>query len=463
MSTFSLSAFDATLTARLPVAFNGRLCVAFSGGLDSTVLLHAMNELRSVHADWQVRAIHINHQLHTSSAEWATHCERVADALGIKLIVERVDIARDHPQGLEAAARSARYAVFRGVLQNGEVLLTAHHADDQAETVLLALMRGSGVQGLAAMPAVKEFGRGWHLRPMLPFARTNIEEWSRARSIEAIQDPSNALLRHDRNYLRHAVLPALKNRWPTMADSVSRSATHLGEALDLLEEQAVVDLRTCGVDRCVRIEMLRALTPARRRNVLRFWLRLRGLPLPSTRKLVGLEHDLLNTDLDRIPCVTWQGAELHWHRGLLYASPPLVTLEHADKFEQDWDRRESLTLPVGLGRLLTMATFGPGLSAARLPAQLTLRFRRGGEKILLPRRRHRHALRNLLQEQNVLPWYRDRLPLLFVEKQLVAIADLAWSDEFSALPGEPAIQVMWEDAPDWKAPGLESSKAAMNN
>jgi tRNA(Ile)-lysidine synthase len=454
MSFFSIQSLGSALAAHLPRAFGGKFCVAFSGGVDSSVLLHALTELRAVNPEWRIRAIHIDHQLQSTSGDWAARCQRVAANLGIELLIERVVVARNDDQGLEAAARNARYAVFRRELQHGEVLLTAHHADDQVETLLLALMRGSGVQGLAAMPPAKPFSRGWHLRPLLNVTRHDLDAWASNKGIDAIMDPSNALLRHDRNYLRHEVLPALRKRWPAVADSIVRSTGHLGEALGLLEELAVSDLKVCAVKRCLNVEALRTLSIARRRNLLRYWLRSRGLPLPSTRKLVGLEHDLFNTDLDRMPCVTWQGAELRWHRGLLYADSSRRAVLSDDvrrQYRQDWHWHESLALPAELGKLSLAPTLGPGLAAARLPAQVSVRYRKGGEQIRLPGRQHRHSLRNLLQESAVLPWWRDYLPLVFVGKQLIAVGDLCISDDFAAVPGEVALQPVWEGAPEWRA------------
>lgn len=451
MLQFSIPSFDFALQSHLPGAFAGKFCVAFSGGLDSAVLLQAIVELRAAHPDWRVRAVHIDHQLQPQSGDWAAQCRRVAEKLNVELTIERVAIDRGDARGLEAAARAARYEALRRVLEHGEVLLTAHHADDQVETVLLALMRGSGVQGLAGMPAVKPFAHGWHVRPLLSFTRSQLEAWASERRIDSISDPSNALLRHDRNYLRHEVLPQLRNRWPSASDSIGRSAAHLGEALGLLEESAVAQLRESALGRCLKIDSLRALTPARRRNALRFWLRLRGLPLPSTRKLAGLEQDLFNTDLDRMPCVTWQGAELRWHRGLLYADTAQSVTSPPDSYRQEWDWRNAFALPAQLGRLTVTPTLGPGLAVARLPERLTIRFRGGGEKIRLPGRRHRHSLRNLFQENDVLPWHRDRIPLIFAGKELIAVGNIAWSDDFAAAPGDAALQVLWEGAPEWRA------------
>jgi len=447
MSSFSFQSFQTTLEAHLPCAFAGRFCVAFSGGLDSTVLLHALAELRNAHPDWAVRAIHIDHQLQAASSDWASQCSTVAAKLEIELTIERVQIDRDDPQGLEAAARTARYAVFRRELRHGEALLTAHHADDQVETVLLALLRGAGVQGLAAMPASKPFARGWHVRPLLPFTRRELAAWARERGIVGIEDPSNQALRHDRNFLRHQVLPVLRTRWPAMAANAVRSTGHVSEALALLETLASADLQVCAVASALSLDALRALSGPRRRNLLRYWLRLRGLPLPSTRKLAGLEHDLLSAGPDRTPRVTWRGAELHWHRGLLYAQAAQASL---GSVELPWRWQSALALPAALGTLSLTPTQSPGLAAARLPESLSVRFRSGGERIQLPGRSHRHALKKLLQENNVLPWWRERLPLIYAGSQLLAVGDLFLTDELAAQPGEVALRVLWEGAPAWQ-------------
>jgi tRNA(Ile)-lysidine synthase len=454
MPAFSPSALAEILHAHLPAAYTGKICVAFSGGVDSTVLLHALAQLRSFHPEWTVRAVHIDHQLQTLSRDWSEQCERTARDLGIPIATEAVLVERDDDQGLEAAARKSRYAVLRRVLRAGEVLVTAHHADDQAETLLLALLRGSGVQGLAAMPTIRAFAHGWHLRPLLSFTRRDLQAWATEQGIKAIDDPSNALLRHDRNYLRHEVMPSLQARWPATAANMGRSASHLGEALGLLEDVASQDLHRCALDAALRIDALRTLSGARRRNVLRYWLRNRGLPLPSTRKLLGLEHDILGSDPARMPHTHWEGASLRWHRGFLYADPSDTIPRDAQQSENsalEWDWRDKLLLPNNLGSLMLVPTLAGGIAAARLPPTVTVRFRRGGEKIRLPGRAHRHALRNLLQENDVLPWWRDSLPLIFVAKQLVAVSDLCSSADYAAAPGEMALQVKWEGAPKWQA------------
>ena len=445
MQTFDPQSLLAVLNPQLPADFSGQFCVAFSGGLDSSVLLHALTELRAGHPEWSVRALYVDHQLQVASATWGERCQAVAQKLNVEFAILKVDVDRDSDEGLESAARTARYSALRQALRPNEILLTAHHADDQAETVLMALLRGSGVQGLAAMPVRKAWAPGWHMRPLLAFTRNELAKWAREQGINGIDDPTNQVLRHDRNFLRHEVLPLLAGRWPAAASSIARGADHAGESLALLEEIAQADLGACGVGPALRIEALLALSGPRRRNLVRFWLRSQGLRMPSTRKLAGLEVDLRVAAQHRIPTVRWLDVELFWHRGLLYARSE----QPAVPAEMSWQWREPLRLPA-----LGVLSLGPalvGLATEKLPETLTVRFRAGGERIRLPGREHRHHLKNLLQESDVLPWWRDRLPLLFVGKKLAAVGDLFVSDEFIARDGQRASSVVWSGAPAWRA------------
>jgi tRNA(Ile)-lysidine synthase len=227
-----LSAALAELTQRMPVRVAG-YCVGLSGGLDSAVLLHALVSLQRAGVGSPLRVLHVDHALLPDSAAWASRCERLADAYGTECAVLRID-ARPRPgESPEAAAREARYAALAGALRPDEALLTAHHADDQLETVLLQLFRGGGLRGLAAMPRSARLGRGWHLRPLLEFERAELLAWARHERLDWIEDPSNVNARFDRNYLRHDVLPAVRARWPSVARTVARTAGYAAEAAEI--------------------------------------------------------------------------------------------------------------------------------------------------------------------------------------------------------------------------------------
>lgn len=445
--SFSPAELVSHLERHLPASASGKLCIALSGGLDSTVLLHALAIGQRRYA---LRAIHVDHQLHPDSGRWRDHCAQIAQAAGVPFVSEQVAVSVNAGSGVEAAARTARYAALKRRLGPRETLLTAQHADDQLETVLLALLRGAGVNGLAAMPVCQAFGGGWHVRPLLPFTRVQLEAWAREEKLTWLEDPANDNPRFSRNYLRHEIIPALRKRWPDAANSARRSAAHLGEAGELLASLAVADLAGAAVGSCLRVDALARLEPARRRNVLRYWLRTLGARAPSTQKLAALEHDMLSAQDDRSPWVTWDDFEVRRHRGLLYGHQQLICFAAADS-TLEWDLRESLLLPAGLGQLRTENTAGLGLARERLPETLRVSFRRGGESLQLAGHAHRRELKKLLQESDILPWWRERIPLLYAERRLVAVGDLWIADQFAARTDEPGMRVVWDGRPAMEA------------
>ena len=439
-------------TALLPP--DASVCVAFSGGLDSTVLLHSFARLAaepgppsgiSQHLAYRVRAVHVDHGLHADSALWSNHCEREARALQVEFTSIRVGVTGIAELGLEMAARDARYDALAKQLREGEYLLIGQHADDQLETVLLALMRGAGVLGLAAMPVCEPFAGGALLRPLWDFTRAELETWARAEGLRWLSDPSNADHTLDRNFIRHRVVPALKERWPAAARTALRSTQHLQEAWRTLEQLAVLDAETALSGECLGVDQLAALNPERRRNLLRYWIRRRGARAPSTRKLAAMEHDMLAAGEDRVPCVAWDGWELRRHRGWLYCERHLAPLDTDQAI--DWPRQGPLALPAGLGRLRMAAAESGRLDAAKLPPTLTLRFRTGGETLQPLGHGFHHKLKKLLQAADILPWWRERLPLVYAGKQLVAVGDLWIAAEFATAPGEPGLALVWDERP----------------
>lgn len=450
MSEFSINAFLAALTAIQPANSSTSLCVALSGGSDSMVLLHVLAEVRAHNPRVQLRALHVDHQLQAQSGEWAQQCRQWAQQLQVECEVLRVAVTDIDEFGVEASARKARYAAFKTALRPGELLLTAHHADDQLETILLALMRGSGVDGLAAMPACVRFAAGWHARPLLGFTHEALHDWAQARQLPYIDDPSNSDTHFDRNFLRQEVVPLLKTRWPAIARTASRSASHLAEAQSLLDDWTETDYLLATVDDALSVDALRELPLPRRHALLRFWLQQHEVLMPSTRVLHSLEHDMLESAHDRVPYVQWHGAEVHRHRDLLYVEQPLSEWDATTQLV--WDRQQELMLPSELG-VLSLSTHEiktsverkiHGIAHSRLPERLNVRFRDGGERIRLPGEKHHRALKKLLQESAVLPWWRERLPLVYADDKLIAVADLWISHEFAAKAGEPAVCLIWQ-------------------
>jgi tRNA(Ile)-lysidine synthase len=431
---------------RLALPADAAVCVAFSGGLDSTVLLHATARLS---AGYRVRAVHIDHGLHADSSSWRAHCEQQARSLQIELVSQSVRVERIDEIGLEAAARAARYEALSRVLREGEYLLSAHHADDQLETVLLALMRGAGLPGLSAMPAIQPFASGWLARPLLAFTRAELEQWARAEHLSWLSDPSNDNLSLDRNLLRQTIIAPLRERWPSAAHTATRSTEHLQAASRALDQLAGLDAEGSLVGECLAVERLRALEPERRRSLLRYWIRRRGARAPSTRKLSAIEHDMLAASADRIPCMGWDGWEIRRYRDLLYCEPRLPDIDLDQRLQ--WRATSSLALPSGLGELRLVSTASGGLSAAKVGEQLEVRFRAGGESLQPAGHDHHRKLKKLLQGAAILPWWRDRLPLIYARGRLLSVGDLWIESEFVAQEGEPACAIVWEQRPHIKS------------
>lgn len=419
----------------------GRYVVAYSGGLDSHVLLHALSSL-----GLNLAAVHVHHGLSPNADLWSEHCLATCKELGVPCRVLRVRVTAAG-SGREAAARSARYAALEQALGEGEMLLTAHHQDDQAETLLLMLLRGAGVAGLAAMPPLRRFAAGWLARPLLGLPRDVLRHYAETHHLSWVDDESNFDTSLDRNYLRHDLLPGLRRRWPAADRALARSAAHLAEARELLTELAVADQAGAGGSRpgTLSVAALGRLTPARRRNLLRHWIGDRGLPPPDSAHLRRIEQEVLPARADAEPCVAWPGAEVRRYRDDLHALPPTIP---PPALELSWDPQQPLALPDGR-RLVAAPALGQGLGAARCAgARLTVRFRAGGERCAPAGRGHSHELKKLFQEAGVPPWERERVPLLFVDGVLAQVVGYWICESFAAGAGEAALCCSVEAASD---------------
>jgi tRNA(Ile)-lysidine synthase len=409
------------------------LCVAFSGGADSTALLAALSRLRR--RPRALRAVHVDHGLHPDSVAWGARAVGLARDLGVPCEVLEARVARARGESLEARARAARYRLLADTLGEGEVLLTAHHEDDQLETVLLMLLRGAGVAGLAAMPERARFARGTLARPLLTRSRAQLEAFARTAGLSYLEDPSNLDERLDRNFLRLRVLPVIRARWPAAAATVGRSARHAAEAQQLLESLAQADLSPARHGESLAASSLRALPPERRRNALRFWIASRGFPLPATARLTEIAGPLLAARADAQPSIEWPGVRLERQAGLLTLSPAAGASGAASgrlpaarrDITWHWRAASVCPLPDDLGRIELRADAHGPLNLAALGARLTIRWRRGGERLAIAPGRPRRALKSLLRESRLPPGQRARVPLVYSGARLIAVADL-WLD-----------------------------------
>jgi tRNA(Ile)-lysidine synthase len=431
----------AALLAQLPAtSAPPRLCVALSGGLDSTVLVVALARLqRAGSLPARLRALHVDHGLHADSANWGLACTRLATDWSVPFESVRVTVPLRPGASPEASAREARYAALAAGLRPGEVLLTAHHADDQLETILLQWLRGGGLRAVAGMAPLGPFGRdAWHARPLLEFTRDDLAGWATAQGLRWLEDPSNQDPRFDRNYLRLAVLPLLRQRWPGVARTAGRVAEFARDAL--LAEAATVaqDLPAVLRGAAIDLQPLLSLDGPRQRAVLRAWLAGLGLPPPPARTLASLLHDMRYAAADRNPACRWPGAAVHRYRGHLHAGPPpdapVVVAHWNGAGRLAWAKDSALELVADSGR---------GLSRERMPATFDIVPRTPGAAFRPVGGAHRRPLRKWLQEHEVLPWRRDSLPLLCAHGRLLAVADLGVAAEVAAGPGEPSWRVVW--------------------
>jgi len=409
--------------------------LALSGGLDSVVLLHAFAKIRSkpFFSSARFEVIHVHHGLQDEADGWALQCQNLCASLSLPCSVERVDARPQGSEGVEAAAREARYAAFARHLQPRGVLLTAHHQDDQAETLLLRLLRGSGLTGLAAMAECRPFAEGSLLRPLLSLPRRALATYAEKQGLVWVEDPSNQLLEYDRNYLRHQILPRLSERWLGAVKTLSRATELVAESNELLQELAVYDLaRLSQRDANVVLESLplaelKKLSEPRLNNLLRYWLAQLKLPTPSQAQLQRVKRELLLAKADRQPLVDWAGAELRRYDGRIYAMSPLSPLDDSKRYR--WNCSTPLRIE-GLSEPLSVAVLREMRVQLPESAELEVAFRQGGERLCLAGRRVTKSLKSLFQEAKVPPWQRQRLPLIFIEGQLAAVVGIGVAEAF---------------------------------
>jgi tRNA(Ile)-lysidine synthase len=431
---------------------SGSLVVAFSGGVDSVVLLHAVSNFCKKNASLSCRAIHINHGLQPSALSWQAHCEKLCQQLDVPFQSMSVEVLINKDQSMESAARLARYRALFSALNDGEVLLTAHHQNDQAETVMLQLMRGSGVTGLAAMSDWQKWAPHFLCRPFLSLKREQLEQYALLHQLRWVDDESNADLCFNRNYLRHEVFPRFQKRWPECVKTLARTAKHCAEANSLLHDLAKIDLLkdnseiancSCFQDEPLHCQVLllsslRELPESRRLNVLRYWLAHHRIMMPTAKKLktmddlidlsrrgdqgkVVLSRSLLldNEVKDQyINKACTELCELFCWNDAFYLNLKIIN-DHSNKVFP-WNLESDLSLPQGLG-VVTLDSVLPYVDKEWDRACFTLRFRQGGERIKLRDEVFHRSLKTCFQLWGVPPWCRERTPLLYYQERLVLV------------------------------------------
>lgn len=403
-----------------------QIFLAYSGGVDSHVLLHVCAQDPTLRD--RLTAVHVHHGLQSQAEAWANHAENAARELGVKFLLFRVDAHPKPGESPEAAARNARYAALKSVIAHGDVLLVAQHQDDQLETVLLQLLRGGGLLGLAGMPASLPFGQGVLLRPFLHVRKQLIGDYAAAHRLCWVDDPSNNESVYDRNFLRREVLPLLKLRWPSCDQTVARAAGYCAEAHELLAgiaAESFEEVYQAG-DNTLSIERLNVFDLPRRQLIIRHWFRQMGLKMPAQTFLTQLFDNVIGAGANSDPVLYGQGCQIRRYRDKLCC----IKDDHGEVLQDlDWPEEED-SLTIGKNMTLTRARSMSGIpEAIWRQSKVAVKFRSGGETIALPGRQGHHRLKNLYQEAGIPPWERAAIPLIYLDGRLAAVADLWISAE----------------------------------
>jgi tRNA(Ile)-lysidine synthase len=427
-----------------------RIAVAFSGGLDSSVLLHLMQGCVAGR-DIALHAFHVHHGLSGDADQWSAHCRDVCESLNLPFSVRRVEVKRDGGTGVEEAARNARYAALGAMCTEHqiELLLTAHHIDDQAETVLLQLLRGSGIAGIAGMeasnlaPTLLGNASVTMVRPLLDVSRADLEQYARTQGIANIEDESNRDARYARNALRLAVMPVLEQHFPGFSARFARTAQHAHAAQILLDDLAQQDLERCRAEDALELTRMTGMSDARIDNLFRYWFAGRGLRMPSTAWLKEMRNQLMLAKPEAQLCVTHPDCHIRRHRNRVYIVPRQDGREPPAPQNFNWNGEASLHFPAFRGALL----FEPaeqGVATDWLRARAcTIHLREGGERLKLAPDRPTRSLKQHYQAQDVPAWERSTLPLISIAGQLLFVARLGMDCAYFGKAGEVCVRLQW--------------------
>lgn len=434
---------------QVPLARQKGIAVAYSGGLDSSVLLHLLAKFGAQN-NVAIHAFHVNHGLSINAMDWQLFCKSMAEQYGVSFQVKQIVVDTQSGEGIEASARSQRYLALGQLATDAGIplLLTAHHQDDQAETVLLQLLRGAGAAGLSGMsdfnfaPDLLGSSSIIIARPLLIQSKTTLHRYAREFGIRFVEDESNADIRYTRNALRNKVMPALASIAPGYAERLSRSARHAQAAQGLLQDLAEIDMRTCYVSNVLQVELMRKLSVARIDNLLRYWIAGMNIRMPSAARLAEIRHQIFSARDDAKISVHHEQVIFHRYQGKIFAET--IALSQPDQPKEFiWQGESSITFPEFGGTLF----FDPaedGVDANWLLAQsLVLRRRTGGEKMRLGKNRPSREMKKHFQNFKIPFWMRDQLPYVLVGDNILFAAGIGVNGDFYAENSGKKIRLRW--------------------
>jgi len=425
-------------------AVNKKIFVGYSGGVDSHVLLHLL--ANSIAKKKNITAVYIHHGLQKGADDWQLHCQKTAADLGVQFLAVSVAGRATKGESPEEAARNARYQAFTGLMNQDDVLLFAQHEQDQLETVLLQLFRGAGLKGLSGMPVETQIGAGRLLRPLLETSQDDILNYANTYQLKWIEDPSNQDSAYDRNYLRHQVLPLIELRWQGVQQSVLRSAKHCADAQHLLSTKAKLDMLALYDKQSQSLDIATLLLKdsVQQQWLVREWMNHLNLRMPSMKVLDSILLDICLARSDANPIVQFEGCTIRRYQNRLYR---VVETKRADlATELEWLNIEQ-PLVLSDNTQLSVMNSESGIAMRYFKdTKICIKYRSGGEKISLPKRSGHHSLKKLYQEANIPPWQRESLPLIYLDGEIAAIADLWISSKFYAHENESCYNIVWQES-----------------
>lgn len=429
-----------TVLKQIP-ANSQKVYIAYSGGLDSHVLLHlcaSSPELKT-----KITAVYIHHGLQAVADDWLNHCQVRCEQLNVNYLAIKVDATAKVGESPEAAARAARYAAFQALIQPNEVILLAHHREDQMETLFLQLFRGAGVNGLAAMPKVSSFVHGSLIRPLLDIGKSELQHYAHQHQLTWVEDPSNACNDFDRNFLRNQVLPLLKTRWPSCDKTIARSATHCANASEFINDWVMQHLPEMidQQQRSLSISQWLRFSEQQQNWLLRHWLQTFGLKPPSQAVLQTLVQQVINAKTTALPELVIQDFYIKKFQDKLYCLP--ASYFTSSILASEWPNQQSCYQLANEYQLVVVAA-SQGIDAQIWAShRVTIQARQGGEKMKLPNRAGHHSLKKLYQEAGIPPWERDMRPLIYLNNRLAAVAGL-WVAEWVYQAQQACYKILWE-------------------
>ena len=438
MSKKTSSALDIIERQIKPLLPN-KFCIAFSGGVDSTVLLHVMKNI--IDEKSQIRAIHINHNIVDNSKVWTKTCKSICKNFGIDIEIISLEVTHKG-YGLEAAARDERYEKLKEKLYENEYLLTAHHEEDQMETVFLRMARGTGLDGLQGINEKYSFGEGIIFRPMLEVSKTSVMDYAKEHQLKWVEDSSNQDTHFDRNFLRKKIIPQFRERWPSIASSVSRLSQLSAQNIKILNQIAEEDIGPIANMNELPLAKLLDKSFERANNMLRYIILANGMSIPSMKTLQDGLKEMLDPETDK-SVIAWKDYCIRKYKNHLYFLSNSDLEPNKVDVRIPWEIGKTVNLGENIGTIEATFIHGDGLSIEKCKNKLTISYRQGGELIKPIGHRINKSLKNLFQENQILPWMRDKIPLIYYQDELVSVADLWFNQNYVASQNEAGFVVNW--------------------